>query len=209
MDIMQKLRFARRSLRGNAPQTWLLALLKRSLCVTVFPDVSVSVARSSSVCGPGPLLLGCKWPGLRYLPSAIRLDRGAQLVVEDPFSIYTGLHVSVHQDARLTLGSGFINCGTAIDCFESITIGHDVAISNRVTIRDSDNHAINGNQATTAPIVIGDHVWIGLNATILKGVRIGSGSAVAAGAVVVRDVPPRTLVGGVPARIIKEEIQWG
>ena len=54
-----------------------------------------------------------------------------------------------------------------------------------------------------APIKIGTHVWIGSNATILSGVSIGEWSVVAAGAVVTKDVPPMTVVGGVPARIIK------
>ncbi len=54
-----------------------------------------------------------------------------------------------------------------------------------------------------APIKIGAHVWIGSNATILSGVSIGEWSVVAAGAVVTKDVPPMTVVGGVPARIIK------
>ena len=55
-----------------------------------------------------------------------------------------------------------------------------------------------------APIKIGAHVWIGSNATILSGVSIGEWSVVAAGAVVTKDVPPMTVVGGVPARIMKE-----
>ena len=60
----------------------------------------------------------------------------------------------------------------------------------------------------TKPIEIGDHVWIGLRAIILKGVKIGNGSVIAAGAVVTRDVPPYSLVAGVPARVIKENIYW-
>ena len=55
-----------------------------------------------------------------------------------------------------------------------------------------------------APIRIGTHVWIDSNATILSGVSIGEWSVVAAGAVVTKDVPPMTVVGGVPAKIIKK-----
>lgn len=65
-----------------------------------------------------------------------------------------------------------------------------------------------GGKEKSAPIHIGNHVWIGARATILKGVTIGDGAVVAAGAVVNKDVPPNTLVGGVPARIIKENISW-
>lgn len=65
-----------------------------------------------------------------------------------------------------------------------------------------------GGKEKTAPIQIGNHVWIGARAIILKGVTIGDGVVVAAGAVVTKDVPPNTLVGGVPAKIIKENISW-
>jgi acetyltransferase-like isoleucine patch superfamily enzyme len=93
----------------------------------------------------------------------------------------------------------------------SIAISHNVSISNRVTIRDSDNNFIDGSKGTSGPIVIGDHVWIGLNVTISKGMPIGSGSVVAAGAMVTSDVPENTLdpCRGVPARTIRENIVWG
>lgn len=60
----------------------------------------------------------------------------------------------------------------------------------------------------TKPIKIGNHVWIGINATILKGVTIGDGAIIAAGAVVNKDVEENSLVGGVPAKILKKNIFW-
>jgi acetyltransferase-like isoleucine patch superfamily enzyme len=186
----------------------LLAFKKQTRCITVFPDVSVFAAPSSTLSGAGKLELGCKWEGLRYFPSEFKLAENSRIVVDDHFYILTGFHLAINEGATLTLGSGYINNNAIIDCFASITIGHGVAISSGVTIRDSDNHSINGNPVVSAPIFIEDHVWIGLNATILKGVRIGSGSVVAAGAVVTSDVPANSLVGGVPAKVIKQDIVW-
>ncbi|WP_323810806.1 acyltransferase [Sphingobium baderi] len=97
---------------------------------------------------------------------------------------------------------------TVIGCNDKIEIGRDVMIAQSVSIRDTD-HAyyqtdipMNQQGTITAPVVIEDNVWIGHGATILKGVRIGTGAVVAAGAVVTRDVEPFLIVGGVPAKKI-------
>jgi acetyltransferase-like isoleucine patch superfamily enzyme len=194
--------------RCNVMPTIILGIRKRNTCLAIFPNVHVSMATSSSVVGNGFLKLGCRWEGLRYLPSEIKLANNAQVVINSGFSIYTGLHVTVNENASLIFGSGYINNNVTIDCFEKISFGNNVAISKGVTFRDSDNHSINGNKIVSAPIIIDDNVWIGVNVTVLKGVRIGRGSVIAAGAVVTRSVPENTLVGGVPSRIIKKDITW-
>jgi acetyltransferase-like isoleucine patch superfamily enzyme len=117
--------------------------------------------------------------------------------------------VTIEEGAVLQLGSGYINNYSSIFCFKHIEIGHYVFISNNVTIRDSDNHRIlDSRSEPSKPIIIGDHVWIGMRAMILKGVTIGNGAVIAAGTVLTRDVLPRSLVGGVPARVIRETIEW-
>jgi acetyltransferase-like isoleucine patch superfamily enzyme len=111
----------------------------------------------------------------------------------------------VVEGAHLTLGGGYANHGVALVCFQEIAIGRDVAIGPEVFIRDSDSHIITGSgRSSTEPIRIGDRVWIGARAVILKGVTIGDGAIVAAGSVVTKDVAPGTLVGGVPAKFIRE-----
>lgn len=142
--------------------------------------------------------------------SLISLKSNSQLTVTDHFKVYSGSRISVSHHAHLVLGSGYINHGANIACFEKIEIGNNVAISEFVTIRDSDNHHIEGLGAhqMTQPIKIGNNVWIGMHATILKGVTIGDGAIIAAGAIVSKDVPPNTLVAGIPARVIKENVNW-
>ncbi|RIE05399.1 acyltransferase [Cohnella faecalis] len=101
----------------------------------------------------------------------------------------------------------FLNRRSEVMCKRHVKIGSHCAISWDVTITDTDYHAIEGTEPTR-PVVIGDHVWIGSRATILKGVTIGAGAVVAAGAVVSKDVPARTLVAGVPAKVVRENVSW-
>ena len=111
----------------------------------------------------------------------------------------------------LIKGTGFANTNTIINCFSYIEIGSGTYISDDVRIQDSDNHTVYENgvaKEQTKPIIIGDHVWVGKNAIILKGVTIGEGAVVAAGSVVVKDVPSKTLVAGNPAKVIKENVEW-
>ena len=141
--------------------------------------------------------------------STMKIGKQALLKVSNGFRIRAGAYISIADKAVLELGSGSINRNCNIACFNHIIIGDDVTISENVVIRDSDNHEIIRNEFTMdAPIVIGNHVWIGINATILKGVHIGSGSVIAAGSIVTKDVPERSLVGGVPAKILKTDIKW-
>ena len=82
---------------------------------------------------------------------------------------------------------------------DGVLIGHNAVLATL-------NHDIDPNKRSMmhpSPILIGKNVWIGANATVLPGVTIGDGAIVAAGAVVNRDVSANTIVGGVPARLIK------
>lgn len=140
----------------------------------------------------------------------VRVDKNAKLCTKGSFSIYYDGDIIVFEDGVLELGSGFCNSNVKIRCKNKITVGNNVAISHDVTIMDSDAHNIDyeGYQMTK-PITIGNNVWIGSRAIILKGVNIGDGAIVAAGSVVTKDVPPNATVAGVPAKIIKENVKWG
>lgn len=100
----------------------------------------------------------------------------------------------------------FINAGCKFQDQGGIYIGDDSLIGHNCMIATL-NHAMDPEHRgdmTAAPVRIGSKVWIGANATILPGVTIGDGAVIAAGAVVNRDVAPRTVVGGVPAKFIKQ-----
>ena len=119
----------------------------------------------------------------------------------------------------------YIGEGTRIRSANSIKIGNEVIISDDVNIYDTDAHSLNyvlrhkefvevvilnnlikdakDVDIQSAPVVIEDHVWIGFNLAILKGVTMGKGAIIGAGSVVTKDVEPFTVVAGNPAKIIK------
>lgn len=101
---------------------------------------------------------------------------------------------------------------TRIMAHKSISIGADCAISWNCTILDCDLHHLSFDgenfEPNSAPIVIEDHVWLGCNVTVLKGVTIGTGAVIAAGSVVVSSVPAHMLAAGVPAKPIKPVPRW-
>nr|WP_159022662.1 acyltransferase [Formosa sp. L2A11] len=176
----------------------------------IYKNTSLDIDPSSKlVIDEGYLEINKKWTNNDPFPSVFVLRENAEILVRKSFSIYSGSKIYVNKDAKLILGSGYINNNFNLSCFKQIEIGHDVAISENVCIRDTDNHKIlNSSQEPTMPIKIGNHVWIGMNATILKGVTIGDGAIIAAGALVNKDVPPKCLVGGVPASLIRENVEW-
>lgn len=148
-----------------------------------------------------------------------RVDKDGCLVAGHngkSFQLYYGCDIIVFSGGKLTLKSGFCNSDTKIRCKNSVEIGENVVISHNVTIEDFDGHQLyyiseDGKKEPSnisEPIKIGNHVWIGAKVTILKGVTIGDGAVVAAGSVVTSDIPSNCLCAGVPARVIKENVEW-
>lgn len=186
-----------------------LRVFKPSMCY-VHPEAQVRIEKY--------LNFNRQWDSQRMLRNkmvgSLYVAKGATLEAE-AFDVYAGSRINVNAGAKLSLGSGYMNHDCVIDCFDSISIGHHVVISERVVLRDSDNHTIkdmeaipSDESAVTAPIIIGDHVWVGMNTIVLKGVTIGEGAVVAAGSVVNKDVPPHCLVAGVPAKVVKTDVTW-
>jgi serine acetyltransferase len=110
---------------------------------------------------------------------------------------------------KISIGTGtYINRQTFLDAALKITIGKDCGIGPGCYITDHDH----GTAADLPPLAqalisqptqIGDRVWIGANATVLKGVTVGNDAVIGAGSVVTKDVPAGAIVVGVPARVVR------
>lgn len=125
--------------------------------------------------------------------------------VDESFALFPPFHTdcgkNIHVGKRV-----FINMGCKFQDQGGIFIGDGTLIGHNVVLATL-NHAMSPRDRGTMipqPIHIGKNVWIGANATVLPGVTIGDGAVVAAGAVVTRDVPENTIVGGVPAKVMRE-----
>ena len=152
-----------------------------------------------------------------------RSTRDPGLMLGNRVRAYTWTEFNIEPQGMVEVGDDSILVGAVFMCAERILIGKRVVVSYHVTIADSDFHPLSVEarrldaianapggdrsqrpQVESKPVVIEDDVWIGIGAMILKGVRIGRGARILAGAVVTRDVPPLVTVGGNPARILDE-----
>lgn len=129
---------------------------------------------------------------------------------EAPYNLRYGAYIEIINGGVLTIGQGATNVGLTIMCAKEVTIGNGVRIGRNVSIRDWNGpHVIvTETYKNHAPVHIEDHVWLCTGCTIMPGVTIGEGSVVAANSTVTKNVPPHSLVGGSPAKILKSNIEW-
>lgn len=145
--------------------------------------------------------------GIGYIPSHTLRNFFYRLS-----GIKLGSKATLHMGARffypknITIGEGtIVGSGVFLDGRSPINIGKNVDIASEVMIYNSE-HDLESPifKATEEPVTIGDYCFIGPRSIILPGVTIGHGAVIAAGAVVVKDVPDKAIVGGVPAKVIGE-----
>jgi acetyltransferase-like isoleucine patch superfamily enzyme len=176
----------------------------RSMAEDVAPWVAAGrgrvFRRRTQSCGKSPFVAG--------RVHVTRVD-GAALVLGDYVYLFEDVRLSLRAPgASVEIGDEtYIGHRSEVSSLSKVSIGSRCAIGPDVVIRDNDEHWLEG-RPMTIPVAIGDDVWICGRAIVLKGVSIGDGAVVGAGAVVTSDVPPRTLVAGVPARVIREDVTW-
>ncbi|WP_169730558.1 acyltransferase [Xylanibacter oryzae] len=125
-------------------------------------------------------------------------------------SIFSGCDIQVFANAHLSIGKCSMNRNVQILCMNEITIGDGCLISRDVVIRDNDGgHSIlSDSYKKTSPVHIGNHVWIGQGAIIMKGVTIGDGAIIGAKSFVATNVKPNSLVMCDPSRTFAKDQEW-
>jgi carbonic anhydrase/acetyltransferase-like protein (isoleucine patch superfamily) len=146
--------------------------------------------------------------------SRITLGSRAKLIVNGDFHLGANVAIGVSDGAELILGGRKDTSGSGISCASRImvkkrlTIGSDTIIAWNVFLTDCDWHEIAGSP-WVAPTEIGNKVWIAESASVLKGCKIGDGCIIASHALCTeRTFPARSLVAGVPGRVVREGVEW-
>lgn len=187
--------------------------------IRVEPNVTLDIHPSAKITVLSEFLLGHSEIKGFYYPTALKMEAGTELTIHGgPLTRYgnaayplrSGACIEIVNNGKLTIGQGASNVNLTIMCAKEITIGNGVRIGRNVSIRDfNGTHVIiNDTYRNYAPVHIEDHCWLCTGCSIMPGVTIGEGSVVAANATVTRDVPPHSLVGGSPAKVLKENIEW-
>jgi acetyltransferase-like isoleucine patch superfamily enzyme len=156
----------------------------------------------------GPYAVVMKPRYIEVFGPNVHLGRCATLIAEPDQRLRIGVWGRTPGSGELVIGDyALLTPGVRIMACDSIRIGNGCMFAHGAYVTDSDWHGIYDRIAipeTPRPVRIGDNVWVGDRATVLKGVTIGDNSIVAAGAVVTRDVAANTVVAGNPARPVKE-----
>ena len=174
----------------------------------------LNAKRQKKRCGAFLKSTGAKGGEALCLVGEVELSKTCEADVTFGKSVclYNGVKISLTGMGKapvLSLGDGVsVGDRTQIHTGREVTVGDGTLISWDCVIMDRDYHAVGTEVEEPLPVRIGKHVLIGCRSIVLKGVTVGDGAVVAAGSVVTHDVPAGALVGGNPARIIKENISW-
>lgn len=183
----------------------------------IHPSTNLIMSKSKIVVQDGTLQLGARY---LYLAGAydvtkdncrVHLYNSVMHTIGD-VAFYPGCRIQALDGTLVVRNGTIVNAPTYIFVRRKVEIGEHCILARNVTIMDSDWHGLaigdEKPKETIKEVVIKDHCWIGVNATILKGVTVGEGAMVGANSVVTKDVEPRTMVAGNPARVIIRNIVW-
>lgn len=189
----------------------------------LLPEMAAETNKFEDMVGlwqAGMAAIRARWylRGATHLGSRVRIwgkpavtNRGRMIIEERVIlvSTITPLELVSEKGGELTIGARtFINYGCSISASKSVSIGPDCHLGTYVIMLDNDFHYIEPERRLerppSQPIVLEEKVWLCSRVIVLRGVTIGAGSVIGAGSIVSKDIPPRTLAVGSPARPIRD-----
>ncbi|MEO8238583.1 MAG: acyltransferase [Flavobacterium sp.] len=195
-----------------------IIVLSRFLWIKLFNKKQLLLHQKVKITGlknievKGIVEIGVNYVGFSHKTDKTYLNIQGKLIFKGKYSIGRGCRFDIGKDALVTIGSGgYINCNTNLIIMHRLQIGDNCAISWNCQFLDEDFHEIkySGKKPTQNSIVIGNDVWIGCGVKIYKGTVIPNGSIIASDTIVkgVFEIE-NSLIGGNPARVIKEGVRW-
>lgn len=148
--------------------------------------------------------------------SYLYIEKNGRMIINSYANICTGFFISIYDNAKITIGNNcWLNTGCTIRCANEISIGNSCLFGWNINIYDSDGHSIyykNNPELCVncnKKIIIGNHVWIGANATIAKGARIPNNCILAGHSLINKSFEKSNCIyAGIPAKLVKENIIW-
>ncbi|MBR5433594.1 MAG: Coenzyme F420 hydrogenase/dehydrogenase, beta subunit C-terminal domain [Bacteroidales bacterium] len=193
--------------------------IKNRQVIFTMPSTVFDIHPTAQIKISAPFIFGNNPVRRMRMPTCLRMEENTTLEIHDgpltrygntPYNLRYGAYIEVVNGGKLTIGQGAANVGLTIMCAKEVAIGNGVRIGRNVSIRDwNGSHVIiNDTYRNHAAVHVEDHVWLCTGCTIMPGVTVGKGAVVAANSTVTKDVPPYSLVGGSPAKVLKENIEW-
>jgi acetyltransferase-like isoleucine patch superfamily enzyme len=143
------------------------------------------------------------------LRGRVQFSGGGEVVLGEGVSLngtVVPVELVTYTSGRIEIGNHtFVNYGSSIAARASVKIGSHCLLGHYTFVMDNDQHDVVKHSVLpqSDPVIIGDHVWIGSKVVVLPGVRIGSRAVIGAGSIVTKDIPPRCVAAGNPARVLR------
>lgn len=189
--------------------------VKREKKYHIFPyrGTRFQIRTNAEIILNGDLRFNAHQGDRRFERSYLSMHKNSKMIIGGFVNLGHGSIIVVNQNAVLEfMGKVTANINLTIGCQQLIRIGNDTMMGSDVIIYDSDFHPTeySGEEFSihTLPVYIGEHVWIGTRAMIMKGSNIGTGSIVGANAYFAGNVPANTMVSCVPSRTVLKDVKW-
>lgn len=180
---------------------------RRTMAETAYIPAGSELHQAFHAFSQEALKITAELNGAYHTPEEVRalMARLTENEIDESFALFPPFHTDCGKNLKIGKRV-FINAGCQFQDQGGIEIGDDVLVGPQTIIatlnHDPDPEKRGG--MFPKPVRIGNKVWLGARVTVCPGVTIGEGAIVGAGAVVTKDVPPRTVVAGVPAKVVKE-----